>query len=59
MCQMVTRKRRVGRPSRLSEEQKDFIVNNYNHGETQKALAERYGVSVSTIRKVLRERSYE
>lgn len=55
--QYVTRPRRKGRPSKLSENAKDFIVNNYNHGDTQKELAEKYNVSVNTIRKVLAERT--
>ena len=54
--QKVTRKSVAGRPEKLSEVQKDFIVNNYNHGDTQMELAKRYGVSRSTIQKVLNER---
>ena len=55
--QYVTRPKKRGRPSKLSENAKDYIVNNYNHGDTQKELAERYHVSVNTIRKVLAERT--
>lgn len=54
--QTVTRKPKNGRPSRLSESQKDTVVNRYNHGDTQKELAEQFGVSRSTIRRVLFER---
>lgn len=55
--QTVTRQQKKGRPQRLTEEQKDMIVNHYNHGDTQKELAEQYAVSLSTIRRVLSERS--
>lgn len=54
--QTVTRKNKKGRPSRLTEQQKDFIVNHYNNGDTQKEIAEQYGVSLSTVRRVLSER---
>ena len=52
----VLRPNKVGRPSRLTEEQKDLVVNHYNHGDTQKEIAMQFGVSVSTIRKALDER---
>lgn len=55
--QYVTRPKRKGRPSKLSETAKNYIVNNYNHGDTQQELAERYKVSRSTIQKVLAERT--
>lgn len=55
--QYVTRKKTKGRPSKLSEDAKNYIVNNYNNGDTQKELAARYNVSVNTIRKVLAERT--
>lgn len=53
----VTRKNNGGRPSKLQDWQKDKIVQNYNHGDTQKYLAEEYAVSITTIRNVLRERT--
>lgn len=54
----VTRSSRRGRPRRLSNEDTiNTIVINYNMGDTQAELAEKYGVSVSTIRRILRERS--
>lgn len=55
--QYVSRPKKRGRPSKLSENAKNYIVNNYNHGDTQKELAERYHVSINTIRKVLAERT--
>lgn len=55
--QYVTRPKKKGRPSKLSESAKDYIVNHYNHGDTQQALAEKYNVSVNTIRKALAERT--
>lgn len=54
--QTVLRKKTKGRPGRLTEQQKDTIVNHYNHGDTQKEIAEQFGVSLSTIRRVLSER---
>lgn len=54
--QTVTRKPNKGRPSILTEQQKDTIVNHYNHGDTQKEIAEEFGVSLSTVRRVLSER---
>ena len=55
--QYVTRQKRKGRPSKLSEDAKNYIVNKYNNGETQKEIAEKYNVSVNTIRRVLAERT--
>lgn len=55
--QLVTRPTKKGRPSKISEDVKNYIVNNYNLGETQKSLAEKYDVSVSTIRRILAERA--
>lgn len=52
----VTRTTAQGRPSKLTEKQKDTVVNHFNQGQTQKFIAEEFGVSVSTIRAVLRER---
>lgn len=45
-----------GRFSKLTESQIDEMVIRYNKGETQKALGERFGVSVSTVRRYLRSR---
>lgn len=55
--QIVTRKKHGGRPPKLTEEQKDMVVNHYNHGTTQRAIAEEFNVSLSTVRAVLRERT--
>ena len=51
----VTRKG-TGRPKRLDEGTIDYMVDAYNRGETQQSLADRYNVSISTIRRYLRER---
>lgn len=56
---LVTRRHTGGRPNKLTEKDKDRIVTNYNCGDTQRELAAQYNVSVSTIRRVLRERSME
>ena len=52
----VSRPNKAGRPSKLSEVQKDTVVNHYNCGDTQKEIAMQFGVSVSTIKKIIRER---
>lgn len=56
---LVTRRNTGGRPSKLNDEVVDYIVRRYNCGETQAGLAEEYGVSRSTIQRVLRERRTE
>lgn len=45
-----------GRPSRLTEAQIDNLIIQYNSGDTQKELAERFGISISTVRKYIKER---
>lgn len=45
-----------GRLNALTEEQVDEMVISYNAGATQKALSEKYGISVSTVRRYLRSR---
>lgn len=45
-----------GRPSRLTETQIDNLIIQYNSGDTQKELAERFGISISTVRKYIKER---
>ena len=50
------RRQTTGRPSRLTELQKDTLVNHYNNGSTQKELAQEFSVSVTTVRRVLKER---
>ena len=57
MKEKVIRQTRRGRPPRLTEEQKDTVVNHFNHGKTQTYIAQEFGVSLSTIRSVLKERS--
>ena len=54
--QTVTRELTKGRPGKLTEQQKDTIVNHYNNGDTQREIAEEFGVSLSTVRRVLSER---
>ncbi len=51
----VTRPRRPGARG-LSVEQKNGIINHYNHGDTQKEIALQFGCSVSTIKRIIRER---
>ena len=53
---LVTRKNTGGRPNKLKESDIDYIVRYFNTGTTQTELAEKYGVSLSTIQRVLRER---
>lgn len=57
MKQIVTRTQKKGRPKKLSEAQIDMMVNHYNNGDTQKQLAEEFGVSVATVKAYLQERS--
>ena len=52
----VTRQTRYGRPSKLTEEQKDSLVEKYNNGTNVPELSKVYKVSEPTIRKILRER---
>lgn len=40
----------------LTEDQIDEAVQDYNSGMTQKQVAEKFGVSLTTIRKYFRER---
>lgn len=54
--QTVQRAIKRGRPWKLTEQQKDLVVNHYNHGDTQKKIADMFNVSLSTIRRVLQER---
>lgn len=49
--------RRGGRKPKLTENQVDEIVRDYNAGKTQKALAETFAVSVATIRRYLKKRT--
>ena len=46
----------TGRPRRLDEATIDYMVDAYNKGDTQQQLADRYNVSISTVRKYLKER---
>ena len=55
----VERKVINGRPSKLIESEKDEIVILFNEGMTQKEIANRYGVSLSTVQSVLRNRRYK
>lgn len=52
----VTRVSKIGRKPKFTETQKDEIVQAYNTGTGTDELADRYGVSAQTIRRVLRER---
>jgi transposase len=52
----VTRKQAKGRPSRLSEQQKDTVVRRFNCGDTQQEIADAFNVSRSTVQRVLSER---
>ena len=56
---LVKRRNTGWRPSKLNDEVVDLIVRKYNCGDTQQELAEAYGVSRSTIQRVLRERRTE
>lgn len=56
---LVTRRNTGGRPCKLKESDIDYIVRYFNTGMTQAELAEKYGVSLSTIQRVLRERRKE
>lgn len=54
---LVSKERQKGgRPSRLTETQIDNLIIQYNSGDTQKELAERFGISISTVRKYIKER---
>lgn len=55
----VTRVQKVnkgGRQPRLTDDQIDVLVTYYNQGVTQRELSEKYGISLSTVKKYLRER---
>ena len=47
---------RVDRPSKLDEGERDEIERMYEKGASYKFLANHYGVSVSTIYRVLKSR---
>lgn len=51
------KRKRKGRPALFTEKQVDKIVSAYNAGLTQQDLAIKYKCSLSTIRRVLKERS--
>lgn len=61
MAEMVKqdrkKKKSQGRPALFTDSQIDKIVSAYNEGMTQMDLAFRYKCSLSTIRRVLKERS--
>lgn len=50
-------RKKKGRPALFTEKQVDKIVSAYNAGLTQMDLAVKYKCSLSTIRRVLKERS--
>lgn len=56
MALTVTREIKVGRPCKIDECGKDTVVLLYNQGTSTADIATRFGVSVQTIRKILRER---
>lgn len=51
------RLRHQGAVKKLSEEEIDEVVRLYNEGQTQKAIAEKYGVTPPTIRRYLKSRT--
>jgi|Go1ome_4_1110791.scaffolds.fasta_scaffold11331_5 DNA invertase Pin-like site-specific DNA recombinase len=56
MVEMVLREQRRGRPERLSEQQKNAVVRLYNAGDTQRSIADKFGVSLSTVKRIIAER---
>lgn len=56
MTVKVTRTVRSGRPSKLTEEQKNNLVTQYNEGMNVPELATMFKVSEPTVRKILKER---
>lgn len=56
MTVKVTRTVRSGRPSKLTEEQKNNLVTQYNEGINVPELATMFKVSEPTVRKILKER---
>lgn len=52
----VTREAKRGRRPKLSEEQKDQIVQAFNSGTTLTELCKTFDCSMSTIRKCIAER---
>lgn len=53
----VIRKTKNSRPEKLTEAQKDLVVNHFNNGDTQKEISIQFNVSLSTIRRILKQRS--
>lgn len=53
---MVDPERKTGRRTRLTAHQVDQLITRYNNGETQKELAEHYGISVSTVQRYVKQR---
>lgn len=53
----VTRQPKRGKRSKITEEQKNLIVTDYNNGLTQMKLAAKYNLSQATICQLLKERS--
>lgn len=53
----VTRHFRQGRSNKLSDMQINELVDKWNAGYTQKMLADEYSISLSTVKRYLKERT--
>lgn len=51
----VTRENTGGRPPKLDKNAEENVVRYFNNGITQKEIAEKYGVSLSTVRRIIRK----
>lgn len=51
----VTRENTGGRPPKLDKNAEENVVRYFNNGMTQKKIAEKYGVSPSTVRRIIRK----
>lgn len=52
----VVRQPQNGRPQKLTETEISLMVIDYNRGMSQQALADKWGVSVQTVRRYLKRR---
>ena len=52
----TTRPIPMGRPKKIKEEDKNSVILRWNLGEDLQSIADAFGCSTSTIRKIVKER---